>query len=215
MIGIDEAGRGPVIGPLVVAAVQIDDKKKLEKLGVKDSKKLTPRKREEILKSIQTVAKISIVEMDAKEIDESRRSNSLNEIEVKMFVKAVLGLDYRGEKIIVDSCDVNEKRFGENIKKFLVQANVVSRHRADETYACVSAASIVAKVKRDEKIRALDNFAKKQWGIGIGSGYQGDPKTISFLKMFYKKYRKMPDFVRHSWKTLDQVYQSTLDTQHE
>ena len=86
--GIDEAGRGPVVGPLVIAAVVVDESKlsNLETLGVKDSKKLSPKKREELFKEIiRLVDDYFILEISPEEID--NREGTMNEFEVENFIK--------------------------------------------------------------------------------------------------------------------------------
>jgi ribonuclease HII len=109
----------------------------------------------------------------------------------------------------VDAADVNAARFGTNLKaqyakKYPEKANelsVVSEHQADATYPVVSAASIVAKVRRDELIKELG----KKIGIDFGSGYPSDPKTQRFLEDWSREHDTLPEFVRHSWKTAENV----------
>jgi ribonuclease HII len=75
-------------------------------------------------------------------------------------------------------------------------------HQADAIYPVVSAASIIAKVRRDELIEEL----KKELGIDFGSGYPSDPKTKEFLIKWGKKHSgKFPEIVRQSWQTVENI----------
>lgn len=200
--GIDEAGRGPVIGPLVIAAVVIDESnlKRLKSLGVKDSKKLTPMKREELFNSIVALLDdYVIIELLPEQID--NRDVSLNEFEIRNFVKALNSLKIKPDILYIDAADVKEGRFGEMIGKSLnFSPEIIAEHKADAKYLPVSAASILAKVTRDRAIEKL----KEKYGE-IGSGYPGDPRTREFLEEYYKKYGKFPPIVRKSWNTLRKI----------
>jgi len=200
--GIDEAGRGPVIGPLVIAAVVIDESnlEKLKSLGVKDSKKLTPTKREELFNSIIALLDdYVIIELLPEQID--NRDVSLNEFEIKNFVKALNSLKIKPDILYIDAADVKEERFGEIIGKSLnFSPKIIAEHKADAKYLPVSAASILAKVTRDRAIEKL----KEKYGE-IGSGYPSDPRTRKFLEEYYRKHGKFPPIVRKSWDTLRKI----------
>jgi len=200
--GIDEAGRGPVIGPLVIAAVVIDESnlEKLKSLGVKDSKKLTPTKREELFNSIIALLDdYVIIELLPEQID--NRDVSLNEFEIKNFVKALNSLKIKPDILYIDAADVKEERFGEIIGKSLnFSPKIIAEHKADAKYPPVSAASILAKVTRDRAIEKL----KEKYGE-IGSGYPSDPRTRKFLEEYYKKHGEFPPIVRKSWDTLRKI----------
>jgi ribonuclease HII len=197
--GIDEAGKGPVLGPMCVAGLLVDENKldRLVKLGVKDSKKLTPKKREALSVEIKKLAdNIFILEVSPGQIDGLRKVITMNEIMVSCYVKVLEEL--RPESAFVDAADVIAERFGENIlKKYSRDLNITSEHNADEKYPIVSAASILAKVRRDELIRNLEITVGKE----IGSGYPADPKTITFLESWVKEHGTLPDFARSSWET--------------
>ena len=199
--GTDEAGRGPVLGPLVVAGVMFDEEKKLNNLSVKDSKKLTPRKRESLSRAIrENSAVYEILVIPARDIDDMRKVMTLNEIEVNAFVKVIKKLKPR--ICYVDSADVNEERFGKNISSGLnFKAKIISRHKADDIYPVVSAASILAKTRRDYEIRIISNELEKKINLPLGSGYPADPITRNFLISWLKEYGKLPPYTRHSWKT--------------
>ncbi|MDP3104317.1 MAG: ribonuclease HII [Candidatus Methanoperedens sp.] len=197
--GIDEAGKGPVLGPMCVAGLMVDENKleRFVKLGVKDSKKLTPKKREALSVEIKKLAdKIFVLEVSPAQIDGLRKVMTMNEIMVACYVKVLEEL--KPESAFVDAADVIAERFGENIKKkYSSDLNITSEHKADEKYPIVSAASILAKVRRDELVRNLERTVGKE----IGSGYPADPKTITFLESWVKEHGKLPDFARSSWET--------------
>ncbi|CAD5244340.1 ribonuclease HII [Thermococcus camini] len=202
LAGIDEAGRGPVIGPMVIAAVVVDERNvpKLEELGVKDSKKLTPRRREKLFDEIISLLDDYVVlELWPEEIDS--REGTLNEFEVENFVKALNSLKVKPDVIYIDAADVKEARFGEDIRKRLnFEAGIVAEHKADDKFVPVSAASIIAKVTRDRAIEKL----KGEYGE-IGSGYPSDPRTRAFLENYYREHGEFPPIVRRSWKTLKKI----------
>ena len=200
-IGIDEAGKGPVIGSMFVAGVL--NFEGLEELGVKDSKRLSPAKREYLAERIEEATEVHIVEMTASEIDASRKGITMNEIMVKRFSDVII--HFKPDRAIVDAADVKPERFAANLRANYEKEGggaleIISEFKADARYPLVSAASIVAKVHRDRSIRALE----ENIGAEIGSGYPADPKTIRFLKELLKEkeLEDIPDYVRKSWKTV-------------
>ncbi|HOM96048.1 MAG: ribonuclease HII [Candidatus Methanofastidiosa archaeon] len=203
--GVDEAGRGPVIGPLVVASFSLPEEKLylIEYLKVKDSKKLSRKKREKIyLEIINLPGKYFFKILNSSFLNNEMKKFSLNYIELLAFKESILELKTPMKKIICDSCDVNPDRFSKNLKELLgsefSSCEIVASHKAEDKYPVVAAASILAKVKRDELIKKIEESA----GVSIGSGYPSDPKTINFLTDYYKQNNKFPDFVRTEWKTL-------------
>ncbi|WP_088866164.1 ribonuclease HII [Thermococcus radiotolerans] len=202
LAGIDEAGRGPVIGPMAIAAVVVDEKNvpRLGEMGVKDSKKLTPKRRGKLFDEIIALLDdYVILELPPEEIDS--REGTLNEFEVENFVKALNSLKVTPDVIYIDAADVKEARFGEEIKaKLNFEAEIVAEHKADDKFVPVSAASILAKVARDRAIEKL----KEEYGE-IGSGYPSDPRTRKFLEEYYKGHGEFPPIVRRSWKTLRKI----------
>lgn len=203
--GIDEAGKGPVLGPMCVAGILLDEKTvdALARLGVKDSKQLTPRRREALDAEIKKIAdKYYILEVSPAQIDELRKIMTMNEIMVTCYVR-VLG-ELKPDRAFVDAADVNEQRFGENIKrKYRGEIEMISEHNADEKYPVVSAASILAKVRRDALVKQIE----RTLGVEIGSGYPSDPKTIGFLEKWIKEHGALPDFSRHSWETAKRLFE--------
>lgn len=211
--GIDEAGKGAVLGSMCVAGVLLHEKKLdiLNRLGIKDSKKLTPKQRRNLADEIKRLAaKHHILVVSAFQIDELRKVMNMNEIMVICYVKVLEQL--KPDHVFVDAADVDSERFAENIRK-RYKANIVikSEHDADEKYSIVGAASILAKVHRDMLIKEIE----KQVGIKIGSGYPSDLKTIRFLEEWIHEHGKLPDFARSSWKTSKRVmekYKKSLST---
>ncbi|MHA1304726.1 MAG: ribonuclease HII [Candidatus Heimdallarchaeaceae archaeon] len=204
IVGIDEAGRGPVIGPLVLCAYAIEEEKinKLEELGVKDSKMLTKKKREQLYpKLVKLAVCYKTKHLSAIDIDELRKKNSLNIIEQQMMIKLVKELKLEPQTIYIDAADVNEKRFGVAFEKEFPHSEIISKHGADKLFPVVSAASIIAKVERDNVITEIKN----ELGVDLGSGYPSDPKTKKFLVAYFKKYQRFPKFVRTSWDTAKKI----------
>lgn len=199
--GTDEAGRGPVIGPMVVAGVKLKDDTELIKNRVKDSKKLSPKRREYLAKIIKEIAiDYEILVISASDIDDMRKVMTLNEIEVNAFRKVIKKL--RPDICYVDSADVNEKRFGRDIlSKLSSKPEIISKHKADDIYPIVGAASILAKTKRDELVRKIGEKLASKLNMPLGSGYPADPVTKKFLIKYLEKFGKLPPHTRHSWKT--------------
>ena len=192
--GVDEAGRGSMLGPLVVAGISINKSKVnlLKKQGVRDSKKLSPKAREHLYKKIiQIVDDHYIVKIPPRIIDKSVSNHSLNHLEAKYMAKVITKLS--PSTAFVDSCDVNSKRFGKEISKLTSNTKIRSYHHADSKFITVSAASILAKVSRD---RAITRLSKK---YDIGSGYPSDPKTKVFVKKSIRRNQNLT-FLRKSWK---------------
>ncbi len=204
--GVDEAGKGPVIGPMCVAGVLIEEDKLylIEELGVKDSKKLTSKKREFFSGRIkETVDSWFVLDVSAHQIDELRTIMTMNEVMVICHARVLENL--RPEHAFLDAADVNEERFGRNVQKRCKEpVRVTARHKADVRYPIVAAASIIAKVHRDCAIAAL----REEFG-DFGSGYPSDPKTIRFLQEWFSEHRSFPGVVRHSWKTVRNVVAGT------
>ena len=203
--GVDEAGRGPVIGPLVVAGIKLEDDSKLIELKVKDSKKITPKRRRILSKMITEITlDYEILVIPAKDIDDMRKVMTLNEIEVNAFTKIIKIL--RPVICYVDSADVNENRFGDDILSGLsFKPIIVSKHKADDKYPIVSAASILAKTRRDQEVQNIAKELDNKLNLPLGSGYPADPITQKFLKTWVDKFRKLPPYTRHSWRTAQNI----------
>jgi ribonuclease HII len=200
--GVDEAGRGCVIGPLVVAgiAVKTENLSLLSEIGVKDSKLLTVRKREELYPQIiRLTEKYHVIRVPPCEIDKAvesiRKLHKLNRLEAQTMAKIIETL--KPDEAYVDAADVLEYRFKNHIQECLkIKTSIISKHKADNLYPVVSAASVIAKVERDQEIRNL----KVEFG-DFGSGYLSDGKTLGFLKKLLEKNDEYPSCVRKSWKS--------------
>jgi ribonuclease HII len=198
--GIDDAGRGSMLGPLVIAGLSLDKKnlRKLSLMGVKDSKKLSPKLREHLYKKIIKIAdNYYISKISPKSIDASVRKHCLNGLEAKYMAKVVSKLN--PDTSYVDSCDVNPNRFGKKISLLSNNKKIKSYHHADSRFVIVSAASILAKVTRDKAI------AKLRKNHNLGSGYPSDSVTVKFVTKYYKTNHVMPSFVRKSWKPVQKI----------
>jgi len=204
--GIDEAGRGCVIGPLVIAGILVKEEnlRFLRQLGVKDSKLLSPKKRQALAAKIVRLAENHrVIKLLPKEIDRAvecrRKLHKLNRLEAQTMSQVINIL--KPDEAYVDAADVLEERFKNHIQEGLtVKAKITSRHKADKIYPVVSAASIIAKVERDKEIAAL----KDVFG-DFGSGYLTDQKTMRFLKQWLQTHADYPSCVRQSWKPAKQV----------
>jgi ribonuclease HII len=212
--GVDEAGRGCVIGPLVIAGVLLkhENLHLLTSLGVKDSKLLSPKKRQSLLPEITRIAeKHQTIKLSPTEIDHAvesgRKLHKLNRLEAQTMAQIITTL--QPDEAYVDAADVLEDRFKHHIQENLtVQARIISKHKADKIYPVVSAASIIAKVERDKEISALKNV----YG-DFGSGYLTDPKTIQFLRQWLRLHGEYPDCVRRSWKPAKKAKSETSGLQ--
>ncbi len=200
--GVDEAGRGPVIGPLVICGLCADEDE-IKNFNVKDSKLLSPKRREYLFDKIISTAKKYVIKIIPPEkLDEMMREMTINEIEEIYFAEIIDEL--KPQIVIVDAVDVDEKRFEENLKKRLkFEIKIISKHKADRDYPIVSAASIIAKVTRDREIEKI----KKEIG-DFGSGYPADPRTMNFLMEYYKNNGSLPKYVRKTWKTVRKILNS-------
>ncbi len=193
--GVDDAGRGSVIGPLVIAGISIEKNKikHLSEIGVKDSKQLTPASRQWMYKKILSVVDgYHVAKISPKTIDQSVATNDLNQLEARYMAKVIAKLE--PDLSYVDSCDVIPKRFGMRISEMAQSGKIHSSHHADRKYLVVSAASIIAKVNRD---RAIEKLRKTH---NLGSGYPSDVKTMNFIKSWIQQNGTVPKFVRTSWK---------------
>ncbi len=204
--GVDDAGRGCVIGPLVIAAVlmKVDDLPKLAELGVKDSKCLSPKERSTFAVEIRRIAaKINVKKLLPEDIDivveTGRRLHKLNRLEAQAMAEVIGTL--KPDVAFVDASDVSEDRFRQHVLESLsFRIRIISEHKADMKYPIVSAASVIAKVERDKEVEKL----KEIYG-DLGCGYPSDPKTLSFLRGCLEKFGGYPDCVRRSWKTAKKI----------
>jgi len=204
LLGIDDAGRGPVIGPMVLAGCLIDEKteKELRSLGVRDSKMLTPRRREFLEKKIKEKATAFELEiMNASEIDDKNKAGiNLNDVEALMAAKIInkINKGFKKIKIVIDCPSPNRIKWREGVIikiKNLSNLEVFCEHKADKNHISVSAASILAKQERERKMDIIRKNYKH-----VGSGYVSDPKTTTFLEKNIKTLNDKGIF-RKSWST--------------
>jgi len=198
ILGADDAGRGPVLGPMVLAAVVIneEDSNSLKSIGVKDSKLLTSKQRDDLYqKIIEIVKSHKIIIITPQEIDnaiESENSN-LNTLEATKFAELINSL--KADVSIIDCPSNNIPAYTAQLEKMLtVKTDLQCHHKADSKFLSVGAASIIAKVTRDKEIEKIQKKIKEP----IGSGYPSDPLTKEFLKNNWDKH---PEIFRHSWAT--------------
>jgi ribonuclease HII len=203
LLGVDEAGKGPVIGSMFVVGVVVVEEKlfDLAALGVKDSKQLAPAKRELLARKILGLAEDHyVLEVTTETIDQLRQVLTMNDIMVRAHSQVVSKLS--ADRAILDAADVDEQRFGERVRKASgTTMEVIAQHRADQNYLVVSAASILAKTKRDQSMRELE----REIGCSIGSGYPADPNTLAFLEQWVAEKGDLPGFVRKSWATAQRI----------
>lgn len=196
--GVDEAGRGPLIGPLVIAGVLIDEEKTplLKKLGIKDSKLLTVQQREELFDVvIKHASSYLIIAVEPEEVDRAVNNHEgLNLNKLEAVKTAIILNELKPEKAFIDGPSNNLAAYTDFLRGHLNDKKMilVIEHKADVNYPIVGAASILAKVTRDRRIEELKN----EIGIDFGSGYLSDPKTIAFLQSYRKSY---PHIFRKSW----------------
>ena len=202
--GVEEAGRGPVIGPMVMAICAIDEKKipELQRLGVKDSKLISLKNREYLFEKIKEICEHDIIIMEPKEIDDNLNNPEMNLNKLEGVVSAKLINKIKTDKVILDCPSNNISAYTEYVKSFVkTNTKIISEHKADLNHTIVGAASILAKVTRDRIIEEL----KKEANHDFGSGYPSDPKTIHFLKENWHKY----DFFRKTWSTYKKVAEAS------
>ncbi len=205
ILGVDEAGRGPVIGSMFIASFEVEEAeiKELENIGVKDSKKLSEKKREKIRGLLDNVGEFTLKEIKASQIDEMREVMTLNDIELRGFVEVIK--DSEADRFTVDLPEPNGDRFIRKMKKDLPERfadkEFIAEHGADDEYPEVSAASIVAKSAREKHVQEL----KEKYGYDFGSGYPHDRPTIEFLETYMAEKGELPEETRMSWSTAEKI----------
>jgi ribonuclease HII len=202
VLGIDEAGRGAWVGPLVVGGVSVasSDLAALRATGARDSKLLSPAARERIYERLGRVASLRSVALEPTEIDRSVARGRLNDLEATAFGR--LARELPADVTYVDACDVDARRFGRKVAAAAGRGTrVVSAHRADRDNPLVGAASIVAKVERDRAIARLSEAL----GGGLGSGYPSDRTTVEFVRRRVAADGPRPPWLRASWSTTERV----------
>lgn len=211
IVGLDEAGRGPVLGPLVMVALAIkeEDQKKLEWMGVKDSKQLSSERREELFERIREVVhdfRIEVIEPDAIDLSLQSEGTNLNWLEAETSARMVSELD--PDVIILDCPSPNIPAYRNYVLERLSEAvrqkaTLLAEHKADVNHIIVAAASVIAKVLRDRYVNHIIN----EIGIDCGSGYMSDPKTKVFLNEYHDTF---PHLFRKGWQSYKDVEQKKM-----
>ncbi|MCI4373038.1 MAG: ribonuclease HII [Thermoplasmata archaeon] len=202
MVGVDEAGRGSFVGPLVVGAFAADDYHldSLREAGARDSKELTPAAREAVYGRLLRLGQMASVALSPRTVDRAVRHGGLNDLEARAFGSVIRRLG--GEEARVDACDTNEARFGRHVSARAGNGiRILARHHADRDDPLVGAASIVAKVRRDRALARL----RATLGDGIGSGYPSDIHTVEFVRAHLRQGEGAPSWLRTSWATMGRV----------
>jgi ribonuclease HII len=215
IVGVDEAGRGPVIGPLVICAFAMEEQaeNRLREIGVKDSKLLSGENRERIAEKIRHYPHM-LIEISAEEITAyMKKKVSLNEMEAEKIALAVRELSRKIngsiERIYVDSPDPIPKKFEIRIRKYLLgseleKTTIISENKADFKYIVVGAASVLAKSMRERRVHEIAREVGE-----FGTGYPSDERTIVFLKKHYKN-PKLQKYIRHNWATMKSIKTTEL-----
>ncbi|MFC4356926.1 ribonuclease HII [Halobium salinum] len=204
-VGVDEAGKGPVLGPMVAAAVRTVPDRLPE--DVDDSKRVAPARREELAATFEADSEVSVGVgvVPVSRIDDP--ATDMNALTVAAQAEAAAAVAEPGDRLVVDAGDVDADRFGRRVREAVADAGteveVTAEHRADESYPVVSAASVVAKVERDARVATLAE-AYAEWGP-VGSGYPSDPTTRAFLRRYVAETGGLPDCARRSWSTCDDL----------
>ncbi|MBU2522704.1 MAG: ribonuclease HII [Nanoarchaeota archaeon] len=207
LLGVDDAGRGPVIGNMFLGGVLIDSEQEafLKEQNVKDSKLLSHPTRVRLSKIIEknSIAH-KVVSATPEEIDHYVETNSLNTLEaMKMaevidFLKKKAGGKNKIE-VVVDCPSINISAWTEKLVGFVKNTEGLSikcEHKADANHISVSAASILAKVAREGNVEDI----RKKIKINFGSGYPADPKVKEFLIKHGRKFENS-GIIRKSWGT--------------
>src|SRR3972149_1317086 len=205
ILGIDDAGRGPVIGPMVLAGCLVNDeiKKEFKKLGVKDSKQLTPKRRAFLADIIREKAEdFEVVIVYPDEIESSNADGTnLNDVEAIACAQIInkINKGYGKMKVVLDCPSTGINKWRDFLKTKIIDLSnleVVCEHKADVNHVSVSAASIIAKDVREKEMAIL----KEKYGHEIGSGYASDPNTMRFLEKHATKFKDEGLF-RKTWST--------------
>jgi len=213
ILGIDEAGRGPVIGPMVIAGLLIEEKEEevLKEKGIRDSKMILRSKREQLYNWLIKRYTYKYIIISPKEIDFAVKSKNtnLNWLEADKTIEIINDFRHiRPDKIYVDCPSNNISSYRDYIKKKLsFSPELIVEHGADKKYVVVGGASIIAKVVRDKIIEKL----KEEIGVDFGSGYPSDPLTQEFIKNIKNTKAIDREIVRRSWSTYKKEDKSLKD----
>jgi ribonuclease HII len=205
VLGIDEAGRGSLVGPLVVGGFLVDAERipELAEIGVRDSKRLTPQRREEIFAGLPGIGRSFFLPLPPSAVDRAVARGGLNDLELSAFARLVRSA--RPDIAYADACDPVAERFGRRLRAASGNSCIVhARHKADRDLTVVGAASIVAKVHRDRAMGRL----RARVGEGLGSGYPSDGETVEFVRQAISGGGPLPSWLRASWATTERLIEA-------
>ncbi|XP_017235339.2 ribonuclease H2 subunit A isoform X2 [Daucus carota subsp. sativus] len=203
IMGIDEAGRGPVLGPMVYGCLYcpLSYENTLASLDFADSKTLKEEKREELFENLKADESIGW----AVDVIDPR------ELSAKMLKKRALNTGVLLTEVYVDTVGDPEK-YRTKLSDIFPSIKFVVAKKADSLYPVVSGASIVAKVTRD---RALRNWvfdeSTENMQRNFGSGYPGDPQTKVWLEHHKHTVFGFPTLVRFSWGTCNSYFKDGIE----
>lgn len=201
-VGVDEAGRGSIVGEMFVAAyaIPIGCEETLTQLGVRDSKELTPRTRARLYKALVRIGRACVSVVSPHEIDK----DNLNKLTEDSMLKSVLclarsigGID-RIKALIIDKFGT-PRRLPDELRRRGFKGLLVIEEKADARYPTVAAASIIAKHLRDMRMKILGSM----YGVP-GSGYPSDPRTMEWIRDQLKRGAR-PPIIRYSWASLREL----------
>ena len=206
-LGIDEAGRGCVLGPMVFGAclVHEEHEQKLRTLGFRDSKKVAKKKRvvlRDLGRTMDEILDHRVVELSPARLDAASLNVLGKEVVVDLAAELlpdilVLDAPVPPKQIPRYIADIAERLADRGVTTI----EIVAENGADDTHPCCSAASIFAKVHRDEELRRIE----AEMGVPLGSGYPGDPHTVAFLEDRWARDRAWPSCVRTKWETARRI----------
>ncbi len=224
--GVDEAGKGPVLGSMFAASVYVEDPCRLPD-GIADSKRLSPSRREEVATTLRENEGIhvGVAEISTAQIDDpatnmnglavTAHANAIEDAVGELEASSGTEDDDPSENATVsglcDACDTDADRFARRVRNACsLEATVDARHGADDDSDLVGAASIIAKVERDAHVAALAEEYKSY--ETVGSGYPSDPNTREFLETYVDDHGDLPDCARESWSTCEDVLAEAQQT---
>ncbi|NHJ46824.1 MAG: ribonuclease HII [Asgard group archaeon] len=210
VVGADEAGRGLIIGPMVIGACAINDEilQKFTSIGIKDSKKYSSHQKlmthANLVKKESLAWSVKILHADVL-TNFNKNGMTMDEAEAYTFYRALEEIIKKVPKIDeyqVDNFQAKKKLkslITDNPKMKNISLKVLPR--ADLQYPAVSAGSLLA---RGQSLTELDKI-RKQHG-NFGSGSTNDKRTINWLKQYYIQNKSWPKkIVRVYWKTIDRI----------
>jgi ribonuclease H, mammalian HI/archaeal HII subfamily len=202
ILGIDEAGRGPVIGSMFIGGFLVEESElgRLEELGLKDSKKLSDQARDRLRTEVDAYGETLLREVEAPVLDDKMEEVTINDVELEEF--AALISRAQPEKVVIDlpehDADVYEEKL---LSRLDFDPEVTAEHGADAAYPIVSAASVVAKSARERHVERLH----EKYGVDFDSGYPHDEATIEFLNGYVRSTGDLPDEARRQWSTSQRI----------